>query len=145
MSIAVVATRGYGSFGTIADVVRAGYSPGEAVEPPVVVVTTTQVGGGEPSWQDFVTAEFRRKHLQHLLVQEEKKLKAVKKKLRTVEKKVKSGEKTEGILANLLRLEFRKDELENKIQAIRVEIIPVEMFLEADIDDDDEEVMNLFQ
>lgn len=107
-----------------------------------VVVVTQVVGGGDlPTWQDFVNAEFRRKHLSHLLDVEEKKLERVEKKLKVVKKKLKKAERTEGVLANLQALEFKRDEIENKIHALRVEMVPLELFLEAEINEDDEEVM----
>ena len=143
MSIATIVTRGYGPFGTIADVVRAGYEAesgaGEVVTPPVTQVVL--VGDGE-SWQDYVTAEFRKNHLLEELKQERKELKKVEKKIAKAKVQVKK-EKTEGILANLFRLEMRKVELENKIQAMKVEMIPLERFLDAEIDEDDEEVLLL--
>jgi hypothetical protein len=119
-------------------------SDGEVIVPPVV--QQTSVGGGGLSWQDFVSAEFRRKHLSHLLDVEEKKLEKVEKKLKVVRKKLKSLKKepNEGILANLQALEFKREKIENKIQALEVEMVPLELFLEAEIDEDDEEVMGIF-
>jgi predicted transcriptional regulator len=94
------------------------------------------------SWREYVEAEFRAKHIQKELVKQEKQLKTVVKQIKTAEKQVKQ-ERTEGILANLHRLEFRKDEIRHKIEALRQELIPLEWFLEVEIDDDDEEVMLL--
>jgi predicted ribosome quality control (RQC) complex YloA/Tae2 family protein len=94
------------------------------------------------SWREYVEAEFRAKHIQKELVKQEKQLKTVVKQIKTSEKKVKQ-ERAEGILANLHRLEFRKDEIQHKIEALRQELIPLEWFLEADADEDDEEVMLL--
>jgi hypothetical protein len=110
------------------------------------VQQSTSVGGGGLSWQDFVSAEFRRKHLSHLLDVEEKKLEKVEKKLKVVRKKLKAlkTEPTKGILANLQALEFKREKIENKIQALEVEMVPLELFLEAEIDEDDEEVMGIF-
>jgi hypothetical protein len=110
------------------------------------VIQQTSVGGGGLSWKDFVEAEFRRKHLSHLLDVEEKKLEKVEKKLKVVRKKLKSlkTEPPEGILANLQALEFKREKIENKIQALEVEMVPLELFLEAEIDEDDEEVMGIF-
>lgn len=144
MSIRAIITEGFGSFGTVPDVIRMGFS-GEAVEPepepePEQQVVVVGAGGEFESWEDYVKAEFRRKHLKAELVKEEKKLKTVQKRIKSVEKK---SEKTEGILANLLRLEFKKQEIQHRIEALKVEMIPLEMFLEVDIDDDDEEVMLL--
>lgn len=103
-----------------------------------------QVGGGGLSWEDYVKAEFRRKHLQEELEKEEKKLERVEKQIVRAERQIKAkSEHQEGILANLVRLELRKDEIENKIQAFQVELVPIERFLEAEIDEDDEEVMLL--
>jgi truncated hemoglobin YjbI len=100
------------------------------------------VGGGELSWEDYVTAEFRRKHLAQEIKVEERKLKRVEKQIVQAEQKLPSKHH-EGILANLQRLAFRKDEITNRIEAMRVEMVPLERFLEAEIDDDDEEVMFL--
>jgi hypothetical protein len=118
---------------------------GEVIVPPVQQPTAS-VGGGGLSWKDFVEAEFRRKHLSHLLDVEEKKLEKVEKKLKVARKKLKSLKKEppEGILANLQALEFKRDKIENKIQALEVEMVPLELFLEAEIDEDDEEVMGIF-
>lgn len=119
---------------------REGAAPEPEPEPEPAPPRILLGAGGEfESWQDYVAAEFRKKHLQFELVKQEKKLKTVEKRIRSVEK----SEKTEGILANLLRLEFKKQEIERKIEALEVEMIPLEMFLEAEIDDDDEEVMLL--
>jgi hypothetical protein len=114
--------------------------------PVIEPVIQTSVGGGGLSWQDFVSAEFRRKHLSHLLDVEEKKLEKVEKKLKVVRKKLKAlkTEPPEGILANLQALEFKREKIENKIQALEVEMVPLELFLEAEIDEDDEEVMGIF-
>lgn len=144
MSIATIVTRGYGSFGSIGEIVTAGYASaegqGEVVTPPVVV--TVQVGDGGPSWQDFVTAEFRKNHVLLEINKEEKKLQRVEKKIAKAKVQIRK-EKTEGILANLFRLEMKKVEIENKIQAMKVEMIPLERFLEAEVDEDDEEVLLL--
>ena len=144
MSIATVVTRGFGSFGSIADVVRAGYDAasgaGEVVTPPATPQVVI-VGDGE-SWQDFVTAEFRKNHLLEELKEEQKELKKVVKKIAKAKVQIRK-EKTEGILANLFKLEMKKVELENKIQAMKVEMIPLERFLDAEIDEDDEEVLLL--
>lgn len=108
-------------------------------EPTVQVVS----GDGDfESWEDYVKAEYRRKHLKEELVKQERQLKKVKKQIKAAEKKV-SEKRTEGILANLLRLEFKKDEIQHRIEALEVEMVPLEMFLEAEIDDDDEEWMLL--
>lgn len=143
MSIASVVTRGYGSFGTIGLVVTAGYSSaegaGEVVTPPAQVVL---VGDGVLSWQEYVTAEFKRRHLLKALDKEESKLKKVEKRIVQAKKKIKY-ERTEGILANLFEMEMKRDEIENKIRSLRVEMIPLEAFFEAEIDEDDEEVMLL--
>ena len=114
----------------------------EAAPEPEPTGQVESVGGGGLSWQDYVTAEYRRKHLKEELEKQEKQLKKVEKQIRSAEKKV-AQKRTEGILANLQRLEFKKDEIEHKIQALEIEMIPLEMFLEAEIDDDDEEWMLL--
>ena len=101
-----------------------------------------QVSGDGVSWQDYVTAEFRKKHLQQELKKEERKLDRVEKRIVQAKKQVQE-KKTEGILANLLQLEFRRDEIENKIQAFHVELAPIERFLETEIEDDDREFFDL--
>lgn len=138
MSISAIVTRGYGSFGTIPDVVRMGYGGAAEVATPV----TVRLGAGGSSWRDFVSAEFERKHLKKELVKQKKELKKVVAQIKAVEKKV-SEKPTEGILANLQRLEFRKEEIKYQISQIEMGMIPIEMFLESEIDDDDEEVMLL--
>ena len=142
MSVATVVTRGYGAFGTVPDVVRAGYTPGAQVETPVVTATI-QVGDGGPSWQDFVTAEFRKNHVLKELKQEEKKLETLEKRIVQAKNKLKKSEHPDGILANLFKLEMKRDEVENKIEALRVEMIPLERFIDAEIDEDDEEMLLL--
>ena len=102
------------------------------------------LGGGDGiSWEDYVTAEFRRKHLQVELKKEERKLKTVERQLKRVEEKL-PEQRTEGILANLQRLAFKKDEIQNRIEALRVEMVPLDKFIEAEIEEDDQEVMALF-
>lgn len=113
-------------------------------EPVVVVPTQIQVGDGGPSWEDFVTAEFRRKHLLDELYKQEKKLKKVEKQLKKVEEKLPESKHPEGILANIQKLAFQRGEIEHRIEQIRMEMLPIEAFLEAEIDDDDEEVMGIF-
>ena len=143
MSIATIVTRGFGSFGSIGEIVTAGYSSaageGEVVTPPVVTIA---VGDGS-SWQDFVTAEFRKNHVLKELKQEEKKLETLDKRIVQAKKKLKKSEHPDGILANLFKLEMKRDDVENKIEALRVEMIPLERFIDAEIDEDDEEVMLL--
>ena len=113
-------------------------------EPPPVRSIIQGAGGEFESWEDYVKAEFRRKHLLKELVREEKKLKKVEKQIKEVEKKV-AEKRTEGILANLLKLEFKKDEIQHRINALEIEMVPLEMFLEAEIDEDDDEIMQLLQ
>ena len=143
MSIAAIVTRGYGSFGSIGDVTRAGY---EAAAGAGVIVTPqatiTLVGDGQ-SWQDYVTAENKKNLLQKAVAKEEKKLERVEKQLAREIKKVKTSGHPDGILANIFKLEMKRDELENKIQAVKLEMIPIEAFLEAEIAADDEEVLLL--
>jgi hypothetical protein len=115
---------------------------GEGAGTPVVQRSSGGAFDDGQSWREYVDAEFRRKHLQKELVKQEKQLKTVVKQIKTAEKKVKQ-ERTEGILANLQRLEFRKDEIQHRIEAYRQELIPLEWFLEAEIEEDDEEVMLL--
>ena len=55
MSISVVITEGYGSFGTIADVIRMGYGSGGAV----VVQTPAQSSGGK-KYRYFTPLDYRR-------------------------------------------------------------------------------------
>lgn len=109
----------------------------QQVTPPQQIVF---VGDGAISWQEYVKQEFRRRHLIDELEEEEEKLEKVEKRIVQARKKLKS-EPTEGILANLFKLEIRKEELVNKIQALKVEMIPLQAFFDAEIDDDDEEVL----
>ena len=143
MSIAAIVTRGYGSFGSIGDVTRAGY---EAAAGAGVIVTPqatiTLVGDGQ-SWQDYVTAENKKNLLQKAVAKEEKKLERIEKQIAREMKKVKASEHPEGILANIFKLEMGRDELENKIEAMRIEMIPIEAFLQAEIDEDDEDIKDI--
>jgi hypothetical protein len=76
--------------------------------------------------------------------EEQKELKKVEKKLKTVAKKIESKEKPEGILATYLELELKKDEIENKIQALEVDLEPLIMAIEKwEIEEDDNEFMSL--
>jgi hypothetical protein len=131
--------------GSWIDTFEAGILGGEEPPPEEETPVVRRVGGafndGE-SWREYVEAEYRRRHLRTELVKQEKQLKTVVKQIKTAEKKVKQ-ERTEGILANLQRLEFKKDEIQHKIEAYRQELIPLEWFLEAEIEEDDEEVMLL--
>jgi hypothetical protein len=80
VTIATVVTRGYGSFGTIADVTRAGYDAdaGAGVITPTPTPTVTVVGGGDYiSWKDEIEARHRKRELERQLARlerEEKKL-----------------------------------------------------------------------
>ena len=144
MSIATIVTRGYGSFGTIGDIVRGGYDSaagaGQITPPPV---TQTVIVGDGNSWQDYITAENRRNLLERTVAKEEKKLEKIEKRIAREMKKVKASEHPEGILSNIFKLEAKRDELENKIELLKVEMIPIEMFLQAAIDEDDEEILLL--
>ena len=145
MSIATIVTRGYGSFGSIGDVTRAGYESaagaGEVVTPPVTV--TVQVGDGGPSWQDYVEAKFKKNHVLQEIQKEEKKLQRVSKRIEKAKVQVKR-EKTEGVLANLFKLEMQKVDLENKIKVMRLDLDPLIAAIERmEIEDDDNEFMSL--
>ena len=56
MSISTVITEGYGSFGTIADVIRMGYGSTAAV----VVQTPAQSSGGSKKYRYFTPLDYRR-------------------------------------------------------------------------------------
>lgn len=141
MSIATIVTRGYGSFGSIGDVTRAGYEAaagaGEVFTPPT---TTVVVGDGHISWEDHVKAVHEMRMLENQIRVQKKELKKVVQKIKSVEKK----QKTEGILANLLQLEFKKEEIETKIQALEVDLEPLILAIEKmEIEEDDQEFMSL--
>lgn len=146
MSIAAIVTRGYGSFGSIEDVVRAGYGAeageGEVVTPPATAQVV--VGDGELTWTDHVKAVHEMRMLENQVRTQKKALKKVIQQIKVAEKKVKE-KRTEGILVNLQRLEFKRDEIELKLEKLEIQMIPLEMFLQAEIDEDDEEVLHLFQ
>jgi hypothetical protein len=119
-----------------------GSSDASGVNPQVVVTQRLVVGaGGELSWEDHVKAIHEMRMLEGQVKEKKKELKKVEKQIKVAEKKLKV-EKAEGILANLHRLEMEKDELENKIEALEVDLEPLIMAIEKfEIEEDDQEFM----
>jgi hypothetical protein len=119
-----------------------GASDASGVNPQVVVTQRLVVGaGGELTWEDHVKAIHEMRMLEGQVKEKKKELKRVEKQIKVAEKKFKF-EKAEGILANLHRLEIRKDELENKIEALEVDLEPLMMAIEKfEIEEDDQEFM----
>ena len=105
------------------------------------------VSGDSETWQDYLKAISDRRTLQYALQEQKKELAAVQRKIVTANSKVKKAEHPEGILANLFRLEQKKDELVVKVRALKVKVEPldwlIESFKQSEIDDDDEEMMTL--
>lgn len=97
------------------------------------VLVTEDVGGG---WEDYVKEKNDQKLRRELRTQE-RQLKKVEKKIANVEKKL--AKHPEGILANLHRLEARREEIKTRIREIRIEFdFPV-----FDDDEDDIEALLL--
>jgi hypothetical protein len=81
-------------------------------------ITVADLGG---SWEDFVKAKAE-KNAPRELRKQERQLKKVEKKIQNAYKQiVVRRDKTEGILANLHRLEARKEEIVTTIQQLKVE------------------------
>lgn len=94
----------------------------------------TQVGvviqGAGADWRDFVTERAQRQ-VKLAIRTEERKLKKVEKKIANAYKRV-VVEKSEGILANLHRLETKRTELVARIQELKIE------FKSPDFDDEED-------
>jgi hypothetical protein len=123
-----------------------GASSAQGINPQTVTVQTLATGaGGELTWQDHVKALHEKRMLEGRIREQKKELKKVEKKLKTVVKKAKE-ERTEGILANLLDLEFKRDEIENTITALEVNLEPLIMAIAKDeIAEDDQEFFELIR
>ena len=137
-TISTVVTRGYG-VGTVSEVALLGFGSQAGVAdvpvvPPAVIISD---GDGTLSWRDAVDAEFRKKHLTAEVTKAVKELKKVEAKIKTVEKKL-QVKRTEGILANLLTLEMKKDEIRNQIQGFKLELDHIKPFLRKMEEDEDE-------
>jgi hypothetical protein len=119
-----------------------GDSDASGVNPQVVVTQRLVVGaGGELSWEDHVKAIHEMRMLEGQVKEKKKELKKVVKQLKVVEKQYKQ-EKAEGILANLYKLEMKKEEIETKIEALEVDLEPLIMAIEKfEIEEDDQEFM----
>jgi hypothetical protein len=121
----------------------AGASSADGINDQVVVTQTAVVvgGGGELTWEDHVKAIHEMRMLEGQVRKQKKELQKVEKQIKVAEKKFKA-EKSEGILANLHRLEVKKDELENKIEALEVDLEPLIMMMDKwEIEEDDQEFM----
>lgn len=144
-------TRGYGSFGTIADVTRNGYAAAAGSgQTPTPTPTVTVVGGGEfVSWKDEIEARHRKRELERQLarlVREEKKLVAEEKKTeRTIEAERRQDKPIDGILSRYWEISLKVEEKKVEIRNARAEIEQAIWFLEKRIEDDedDEEEMLL--
>ena len=145
MSIAAIVTRGFGSFGSIGEIVTAGYTSASGAGTVVTPTTTTVVqvgGGGFESWQDYVKALHEKRQLAVQLKKKKAELKKVEKKIAVAKKN--PPEHPQGILANLFRLELKREELRTEIHAKESELLSLQWLIEAvEIDEDDEEVMLL--
>ena len=147
MSIATIVTRGYGSFGTIADVTRAGYeaeSGSGVVIPPPQAPVTVQVGGGEfVSWKDEVEARHRKRELERSLsrlVREEKKLvEETKKTERKIEAERRQDKPIEGILSRYWEISLKVEAKKNQIRNVREELEQAIWFLTKRIEDEEED------
>jgi len=146
VSIASIVTRGYGSFGTIADVTRAGY---EAAAGAGVIVTptptpTVTVGGGEfVSWQDDLQARHRKRELERQLARlerEEKKLETEEKKTeRKIEAERRQDKPIEGILSRYWEITLKREEKKVQIRNVREELEQAIWFLTKRIEEEEDE------
>jgi uncharacterized protein YacL (UPF0231 family) len=98
------------------------------------------VGGAFESWEDYVRAVHQKSQLEKEVKKKKVELKKVEKQIQAAQKK----EPTEGILAKLLTLELKKDEIKVEVHAKQSDLISLQWIIESqEIDDDDEEVMFL--
>jgi predicted nucleic acid-binding Zn-ribbon protein len=101
--------------------------------------------GGELTWEDHVKEVHRLRMLEGQIREQKKELRKVVKKIKTAEKQYKA-EKAEGILATYLELEFKKEEIETKIQALEVDLTPLIISArKAEIEEDDAEFFSLLK
>lgn len=153
MSIATVVTRGYGSFGTIADVTRAGYDAdaGAGQVTPTPTPTVTVVGGGDYiSWKDEIEARHRKRELERQLARlerEEKKLVAEEQKTeRKIVAEKRQDRSVDGILSRYWEISLKVEEKKIAIRNVRAELEAAIWFLDKrlqDEEDDEEEEMLL--
>ena len=148
MTIATIVTRGYGSFGTIADVTRAGYdaAAGAGQVTPPQTPAIVQVGGGDfVSWKDEIEARHRKRELERSLarlVREEKKLvEETKKTERKIEAERRQEKPIEGILSRYWEISLKVEQKKTEIRNVRQELEQAIWFLGQRIEDeeDDEE------
>jgi uncharacterized protein YacL (UPF0231 family) len=110
-----------------------------ASDEPTVQVGIS-VGGAFESWEDYVRAVHQKSQLEKEVKKKKAELKKVEKQIQAAQKK----EPTEGILAKLLTLELKKDEIKVEVHAKQSDLISLQWIIDSqEIDDDDEEVMFL--
>jgi hypothetical protein len=125
-----------------------GASSADGVNDQVVVTQRAAImgdAGGELTWEDHVKEVHRLRMLEGQIREQKKELRKVVKKIKTAEKQYKA-EKAEGILATYLELEFKKEEIETKIQALEVDLTPLIISArKAEIEEDDAEFFSLLK
>jgi peptide deformylase len=124
-----------------------GSSDAVGVNPQVVPNQRAVIvgAGGEVSWEDHVKEIHRLRNLEGQIKEHKKELRKVAKKIKAAEKQYKA-EKAEGILATYLELEFKKEEIETKIQALEVDLTPLVIAAQkAEIEEDDAEFFSLIK
>lgn len=106
------------------------------------------LGKDVPSWKESLKAVHEQRELERKLAQAKKEVRQVDNKIRQAEKKVTQAPtikaRPQGILANLHRLEVRRDALQVKIQDYEQQLLDLEPLITAsrrskEIDDDDED------
>lgn len=148
MSVGAVLTLGLGSFSDVNHVVTLGYGTGAA---PTVQTVFVNVGGaGEPlSWEEAVLEVHKKRMLEERIRKYGKELKRVQKKIKVAAKKVKQAPvHPEGILANLWKLEERKEEIKLEVKQLREEVLNIETLLIAaqklkEYEEEDEEEIEM--
>lgn len=109
------------------------------------------LGKDVPSWRESIQASHEARELERKLAQAKKEIKAVDTKIRREEKRaVKAGPapRPQGILANLHRLEVKREAIQLKIQGYEAQLLDLEPLITAskrsqELDDDDDEAAML--
>lgn len=151
-SAGAVVTNGLGAFvGDQNHLITLGYGNGAAavvIPPPVRV----NLGGGGRvlSWEEAVLEEHKKRLLEERIRKYGSELKQVQKKIKKVEVAAqKAGrsepKKVDGILANLWKLEERKEELKNQVVQLKQEVVDIQTLLIAaqkqkDYEEDEEDI-----
>jgi hypothetical protein len=108
-----------------------GAAQGAVVVTPPPQVVVIQGGGGD--WRDFVEEKARAQNKREIRTQE-RQLKKVEKKIANAYQRLPVQKNTEGILANLHRLETKRTEIIARIQELKIEFTPPSFDDEEDVE-----------